>query len=38
MREWIGLLCHIQLIFIILGSGLGWIYVGKIYESVGKGA
>jgi hypothetical protein len=38
MLEWIGVICHIQLIFIILESGLGWLYVGKICATVGKGA
>jgi hypothetical protein len=36
MRGWIGLICHIQLIIIILGSGLGWLYVGKICATVGE--
>jgi hypothetical protein len=37
MLEWMGVLCRIQLIFIILGSDLGWLYVGKVCASVGKG-
>ena len=36
--EWIGFLCYIQLIFIILDIGLGWLYVGKICAMVGEGA
>jgi hypothetical protein len=38
MLEWMGVLCYIKFIFIILGSGLGWLYVVKICGSVGKGA
>ena len=36
--EWIGFLCYIQFLFIILYIGLGLLYIVKICAMVGEGA